>query len=93
VDAPTARVRLRVSPRAAKAGIVGRHAEGWKVRVSSAPERGHANDAVLTLLADALAVPRAQLELVAGQRSRDKIVAIAGLSDEVVEQRLAAAVN
>jgi uncharacterized protein (TIGR00251 family) len=93
VDGPSTRVRLRVTPRAASAGIVGRHAEGWKVRVSSAPERGRANDDVLALLAEALALPPQQLEIVAGRASRDKVVAVAGLSEDLVERRLAAAVR
>ena len=93
VDGTTTRVRLRVSPRADRAGIVGRHAEGWKVRVSSAPEQGRANDAVIALLAEALSLPPAQLELVGGRSSRDKVVAVAGLSEETVDRRLAEAVR
>jgi uncharacterized protein len=93
VDGPTTRVCLRVSPRAARAGIAGRHAEGWKVRVAPAPERGRANEAVLAVLAVALDLPRAQLELVSGRSSRDKVVAVTGLSADVVDRRLAAAVS
>jgi uncharacterized protein len=93
VDGPTTRVRLRVSPRATTACVVGRHAEGWKLRVTSAPERGRANEAVLALLAEALDLPPARLELVSGQSSRDKVVAVAGLSEDVVDRRLAAAVR
>lgn len=93
MDGSSTRVRLRVSPRAARAGIVGRHADGWKVRVAPAPERGAANDAVLALLSDALAVPIARLELVAGRASRDKVVAVSGLSADAVDGRLAAAVS
>ena len=93
MDGPTTRVRLRVSPRAARAGIVGRHADGWKVRVSPAPENGRANDAVIALLADALSLPQGNLELVGGTTSRDKVVAVAGLSPETVDRRLAAAVR
>jgi hypothetical protein len=90
---PTTRLHLRVSPRAARAGIVGRHADGWKVRVPPAPENGRANDAVIALLADALSLPPGELELVGGRTSRDKIVAVAGLSEETVDRRLAAAVR
>jgi uncharacterized protein YggU (UPF0235/DUF167 family) len=93
VDGPTTRLHLRVSPRAARAGIVGRHADGWKVRVSPAPEAGRANDAVIALLAEALSVPPGRLELVGGTTSRNKVVAVAGLSEETVERRLAAAVR
>jgi uncharacterized protein len=85
------RLRLRVSPGAGKSGIVGRHGDGWKVRVTAPPEDGRANDAVLRLLADALSVPRASLTLVSGHSGRDKIVALDGVGPAQIERRLAAA--
>jgi hypothetical protein len=91
VEGPSTRLRLRVSPRAADAQIVGRHGDGWRVRVASAPERGQANQAVLALLAEALHVPRTHLELVSGASARDKLVAVEGLSAIEVERRLEAA--
>lgn len=88
---PSARLRLRVVPGAAATLLVGRHGEAWKVRVAAPGERGKANDAVLDLLAEALAVPRATLALVSGHGARDKIVEAAGLDPAAAEQRLAAA--
>jgi uncharacterized protein len=85
------RLRLRVSPGAARAGIVGRHGDGWKVRVAAAPEAGRANDAVIRLLADTLSVPRAAVTLVSGHAGRDKIVELAGLGPSQIERRLAVA--
>ena len=85
------RLRLRVSPGAGRAAIVGRYGEGWKVRVTAPPEGGRANDAVLRLLAEALAVPRDALTLVSGQSGRDKIVELAGLGPALAERRLASA--
>ena len=85
------RVRLRVSPGAGKAGIVGRHGDAWKVRVTAAPERGRANEAVLRLVAEALALPRDALTLVAGHGGRDKIVELTGLGPALVERRLSSA--
>ena len=87
------RLRLRVSPGAARAGVVGRHGTGWKVRVTAAPERGKANRDVLELLADALELPRTALELVSGHGGRDKVVGVRGLSEADAEHRLAAAVD
>jgi uncharacterized protein len=85
------RLRLRVSPGAARAGIVGRHGDGWKVRVAAAPEAGRANDAVIRLLADTLSVPRDAVTLVSGHAGRDKIVELAGLGPSQIERRLAVA--
>lgn len=85
------RVRLRVSPGAGRAAIVGRHGDGWKVRVTAAPEHGRANDAVLRLLADALSLPRESLTLVSGHSARDKIVELTGLGPGLIERRLSSA--
>ena len=63
------------------------------MRVAPGPERGRANEAVLAVLAAALELPPARLELVSGQSSRDKVVAVTGLSADVVDRRLAAAVR
>ena len=87
----TTRVRLRVSPGAARAAVVGRHGEAWKVRVAAAPERRKANEAVLALLAETLAVPRSSVMLVSGGGSRDKIVELAGIEPDEIERRLATA--
>jgi uncharacterized protein YggU (UPF0235/DUF167 family) len=85
------RVRLRVSPGAGRAAIVGRYGDGWKVRVTAAPEHGRANDAVLRLLADALSLPRESLTLVSGHSARDKIVELTGLGPGLIERRLSSA--
>jgi uncharacterized protein (TIGR00251 family) len=69
---------LRVSPGAARAGIVGRHGAGWKVRVTAAPEDGKANAALIELLARALDVPRRAVTIAAGAASRKKLVDVAG---------------
>jgi uncharacterized protein len=85
------RVRLRVSPGAGRSRIVGRHGEGWKVRVAAAPERGRANDAVCRLLADALGLPRADVTLVSGHTAKDKVVELDGLAEDEIVRRLTAA--
>jgi uncharacterized protein len=92
VVAPTTRLRLRVAPGASRApGIVGRHGEAWKVRVGAPPERGKANEAVLALLAEVLAVPRSSVVLVSGSGSRDKIVELVGIGPDEIDRRLAVA--
>src|SRR5919205_2486209 len=85
------RLRLRVSPGAGRSGIVGRHGDAWKVRVTAPPEEGRANEAVLRLLADALSVPRRALTLVSGHTTRDKIVLLDGVGPAQIERRLTSA--
>src|SRR2546421_6982842 len=91
MEAVSTRLRLRVSPGAARARIVGRHGDAWKIRVAAAPEGGRANEAVVRLLADTLAVPREAVTLVSGHGGRDKIVELAGIGPSQIERRLSSA--
>jgi uncharacterized protein (TIGR00251 family) len=85
------RLRLRIQPGAARAGIVGRHGDAWKIRVAAAPEAGRANEAVLRLLGETLSLPRTAMTLVSGHTGRDKTVRLDGVGPAQVERRLNAA--
>ena len=85
------RLQLRVSPGASRAGIVGRHGQAWKVRVAAPPEDGRANDAVVRLLADTLALSQRDVAIVSGHGARDKVVTLAGIAPEEAERRLESA--
>ena len=91
MEAVSTRLRLRVAPGAARASVVGRHGDAWKVRVAAPPEGGRANDAVVRLLADTLALPREAVTLVSGHGARDKVVELAGVGPEQIERRLSSA--
>ncbi len=85
---PSTRLRLLVSPGARRTEIVGRHGDGWKVRVAAAPEGGRANQAVLKLLAERLDLPRRALSIVSGSTGREKVVQMAGIAQAESERRL-----
>ena len=85
------RLKLRVVPGVGRPGVVGRHGDGWKVRVTAAPERGRANEAVLVQLASVLDVSRADVDLVAGHRSRDKVAVVRDVPEREIEAKLEAA--
>ena len=85
------KLRVRVIPGSNAPGVVGRYGDAWKIRVREAPERGRANEAVVELLAGTLAVPKADVRLVAGHGTRDKLVELTGLSADETDRRLAAA--
>lgn len=63
------------------------------MRVTARPEGGKANDAVLTLVAAALQVPRRDLELASGQASRDKVIKLVGLTPRAADERMATAAD
>jgi uncharacterized protein len=88
VDAPSARLRVRVAPGAKRSEIVGRYGDGWRVRVHAPPERGRANEEVLTLLAETLRLEPPALRLVAGAASRDKVVELDGVDAGEIDRRL-----
>jgi uncharacterized protein (TIGR00251 family) len=88
---PTARLRLHVVPGATRAGVVGRYGDGWKVRVTAAPERGKANDAVVRLVAATLGLPRAAVTIVSGHGTRDKTLEVSGADCDSVEAALESA--
>jgi uncharacterized protein (TIGR00251 family) len=91
MEAVSTRLRLRIVPGAARAGVVGPHGDVWRVRVAAAPEGGRANDAVVRLLAETLEVPRDAVRLVSGHSRRDKIVELTGIGPQQIELRLTSA--
>ncbi len=83
-----ARLRLHVTPGAREEQIAGWHGGSLRVKVRARPEKGRANQAVLGLLARRLGVAPANLSIVHGAASRDKLVEVEGLSEEELRARL-----
>ena len=81
---------VRVIPRAGRTHIAGIRDGALLVRLAAAPVDGAANDALLGVLATALRRPRRDLSIAAGDRSRHKRVAVAGMSAAEVAAALSA---
>jgi uncharacterized protein YggU (UPF0235/DUF167 family) len=58
------------------------------VRVAAPPEGGRANDAVVRLLAETLNLSARDVQVIAGHGSRDKVVALEGISAAGAERLL-----
>jgi uncharacterized protein (TIGR00251 family) len=71
---------VRVMPRAGRTAIAGVRGDALLVRLSAAPVDGAANEALLDLLASTLRLPRRDLRIAAGERSRSKRIAVSGLT-------------
>lgn len=78
------RVSVHVQPRASRSEVIGLHGSALKVRIQAPPVEGAANEAVISLLAERLGVPRRAVRIVAGSSSRGKTVEIDGTTEEAV---------
>src|SRR4051812_31615628 len=71
---------VRAQPGARKTAILGEQAGALKVAVTAPPEDGRANKALLAALREALGLKRSQVELLSGEKSRDKRFLIRGIA-------------
>jgi uncharacterized protein (TIGR00251 family) len=90
------RVAVHLSPRARADRVLGiaHLADGaavLKVTVTAPPAEDRANDALLQLLAKEWDLPRRDLAIVGGRKSRNKIVGIAG-APSLLLRRLSASI-
>lgn len=84
-----ASLAIRVTPRATKNQIVEALSDGTiRIRLTSQSADAGINQDLLNFLSTLLEVPANQIEIVAGQNSRDKLVAILDLDANTVHQRL-----
>ncbi|MBB4910324.1 DUF167 domain-containing protein [Actinophytocola algeriensis] len=81
------RVDIRVKPGARKESVGGTHGDALVVAVQAPPVDGKANDAVRKALARAFGVRRQDVVIVAGERSRDKVVELPDDHDRLAELR------
>jgi len=88
--ADAATLRVRVQPRASRHAIVGWADDVLRVAVTAPPVQGAANDALRRLLAAALGVAPSAIAIARGERGRDKVVRIGGITDADVRARLSA---
>ena len=67
-------------PRASRSAVAGTRGDAMVVRIAAAPVDNAANQALIEFLAATLNVPRRAVRIVAGEKSRDKRVAIDGVT-------------
>ena len=70
---------LHVQPGAARSEFAGKHGERIKVRLAAPAHEGRANAALIEFLAGHYGVPKRNVRIAAGLKSRRKRVVIEGL--------------
>ena len=84
------RTAVKAVPGSSRDRIAGAHGDELKVCVAAPPEKGKANARICELIADALALPARDVDVVSGATSAHKVVHARGIDAATAAQRLAA---
>lgn len=84
----SARISVKVKPRASREEV-----EGWKedvlvVRLTSPPVDGAANSSLIRLLAKKTGLPRNRIRIVSGEKGRSKVLEFEGIELQDLRERL-----
>lgn len=84
-----AALAIRVIPGAKRNEIDGILDDGTiRIRLVAQPVEGKANSALIEFLSKILGVRRSDIEIVAGEKSRNKLVSITDIDPHTVQERL-----
>jgi len=79
---------VKVHPRAKKSAITGEVGGALKLSLTAPPVDGAANEACVEFFAKSLKVRRTSVSIASGERSRSKIVRVAGVTAKQFWERL-----
>ncbi|GGE01154.1 UPF0235 protein [Rhizobium anhuiense] len=85
------RLAVRLTPNGGRDAIDGIEADGegealLKARVTSVPEKGKANKALILLIAQSLRIPKSSVSFVSGETARKKILRIDGDPEDLARK-------
>jgi uncharacterized protein len=75
---------VRVTPRSSKEEVAGFEGGVVRIRLNAPPVEGKANEALVRFLAKAVGVPKNRIALVTGEKGRNKIVRVDGITREAL---------
>jgi uncharacterized protein (TIGR00251 family) len=83
-----ATLRVHVVPNAKIDKVVGKHGGAIKIKLCAQAVEGKANAALITFLTERLKVPARTIVVLRGQKSRDKVIQIDGMSEDELRRQL-----
>lgn len=81
-------IRVHVIPNAKIDKVVGEHGDAIKITLRAPAVEGKANTALRRFLAEKLRIPQRAIVLEHGEKSRDKVIRIDGLSEVGIRRGL-----
>ena len=85
---PETFIQIKVLPRSSRNQIIGSDDGVFRVKLTAPPVEGKANTALKEFLSKKLGVAKGSIEIVSGERSRQKSVRIHGLFPEEINRVL-----
>jgi uncharacterized protein len=79
---------FHIVPNAKTDQVVGTHGEAIKIKLRAPAVDGKANAALLNFLAEQLEISKCAIVLKRGEKSREKLIRIEGLSEIEIHRRL-----
>jgi uncharacterized protein len=79
---------IKAVPNAPRSEVIGWLGDALKIKIHAPALDGRANDALCEFLADELGLPKRAVTLVQGDKSRQKLLRIAGLTLPEVKAKL-----
>jgi uncharacterized protein (TIGR00251 family) len=85
--------QIRVLPRSSRCGTAGIQGDALKIKITSPPVEGKANEECVRFLADLLGIRKSQVAIIAGHKSRQKTVAVSGIRRADLEALIGNRIN
>jgi uncharacterized protein len=83
-----ATIQVHIIPNAKIDTVVGEYGDAIKIKLRAPAIEGKGNAALRRFLAEKLSIPQRAIALERGERSRDKVIRIDGLSEEDIRRSL-----
>ena len=87
-DIKNTRLAVKVTPNAGRNEITGFKEGVLQVKIGAPPDKGKANKELVDFLSEKLGVKKSAVLILKGQTSRNKLIAIEGLSGEEIQKHL-----
>ena len=84
----SARISVKVKPRASRDIVEGWVGDILVVRLTSPPVEGAANSSLIRILAKKTGVPRSRITIVSGEKGRSKVLEFEGIDLDDLRERL-----
>jgi uncharacterized protein len=81
-------ISVKVQPNANHNDVIGQTGGVWKIKIAAPPDKGKANKELIDYLSGLLNVKKAQINILRGQTTHNKVLEIEGLDLQTVTGRL-----